>query len=100
MKLNKLYAAIDLHSATSVIGWMSVKGKMLANDQQKQKGQRHHTILRGLAYKWIRIVHRCWQTGQHYDEDRYLAALTKRQSTLITIIKELAELPENQEASP
>ncbi len=68
--------------------------------QQKEKGQRHHTILRGLAYKWIRIVHRCWQTSQPYDEDRYLAVLAKRKSPLIAIIKKLAELPEPQETSP
>ncbi len=68
--------------------------------QQKEKGQRHHTILRGLAYKWIRIVHRCWQTAQPYDEDRYLAVLAKRKSPLIAIIKKLAELPEPQETSP
>ena len=64
--------------------------------QQKEKGQRHHTILRGLAYKWIRIVHRCWQSGQPYDEDRYLAVLAKRKSPLIAIIKKLAELPEQR----
>jgi transposase len=64
--------------------------------QQKQKGQRHHTILRGLAYKWIRIVHRCWQTRQPYDEDRYLAVLAKRNSPLIAIINKLAEASEPQ----
>jgi transposase len=68
--------------------------------QQKQKGQRHHTILRGLAYKRIRIVHRCWQTRQPYDEDRYLAVLAKRQSPLIDIIHELAQLTQPEEASP
>ena len=68
--------------------------------QQKEKGHRHHTILRGLAYKWIRIIHRCWQTAQPYDEDRYLAVLAKRKSPLIAIIKKLAQLPEPQETSP
>lgn len=68
-------------------------------EQQKQKGQRHHTILRGLAYKWIRIVHRCWQNNEAYNEDRYLAVLEKRQSPLIAIIRKLAELPEPEPIS-
>jgi len=68
-------------------------------EQQKQKGQRHHTILRGLAYKWIRIVHRCWQNNEVYNEDRYLAVLEKRQSPLIAIIRKLAELPEPEAIS-
>jgi transposase len=59
--------------------------------QQKEKGQRHHTILRGLAYKWIRIVHRCWQAGEAYDEVRYIAVLAKRQSPLIAIIHKLSQ---------
>jgi transposase len=67
--------------------------------QQKEKGQRHHTILRSLAYKWIRIVHRCWQSGQTYNEARYIEVLTKRQSPLIASIQKLTELPEPQPIS-
>lgn len=68
-------------------------------EQQKEKGQRHHTILRALAYKWIRILHRCWQSGQTYNEDRYLEALTKRRSPLIAIIQKLDELTEPEPIS-
>ena len=49
MKLNKLYAAIDLHSATSVIGWMSVKGEMLANDQRFVTSEEN-------LQKWVRQI--------------------------------------------
>ena len=28
-------------------------------EQQKAKGKTHQTIIRALAYKWIRILHRC-----------------------------------------
>jgi len=36
--------------------------------------------VRALAFKWIRIVFRCWQDRVAYDETRYLAALVKRGS--------------------
>jgi transposase len=57
--------------------------------QQKRKGQRHHTILRGLAYKWQRILFRCWQNRELYDEARYIKALEKTSSPLIPIINEV-----------
>lgn len=59
--------------------------------QQKEKGHRHHSILRQLAYKWIRIVHRCWVTRQPYDEERYLAALRARHSPLVAHIQRLTD---------
>jgi len=31
-----------------------------------------------LAFKWIRILFRCWQTNTPYDESKYLFALEKR----------------------
>ena len=58
-------------------------------DQQKEKGLRHHAILRGLAYKWIRIIYRCWQEKTPYDEARYLAALRRSGSPLIARIDAL-----------
>jgi transposase len=50
--------------------------------QQRQRGKDHHAVVRALAFKWIRIVFRCWQDGVAYDESRYLAALAKRRSHL------------------
>jgi hypothetical protein len=41
--------------------------------------------VRGLAFKWIRIVFRCWKDRVAYDESRYLAALAKRNSPLAAI---------------
>jgi transposase len=46
--------------------------------QQLQKGKKHHAILRALAFKWIRILWKCWVTHTPYDEARYLAALARR----------------------
>ena len=59
-------------------------------EQQKAKGHRHHSILRSLAYKWQRILFRCWKNKEHYDEKTYLIALEKSQSPLIQIIKTLS----------
>jgi transposase len=50
--------------------------------QQRSKGNTHHAAVRALAFKWIRIVFRCWQDGVAYDENTYMAALVKRGSPL------------------
>lgn len=54
--------------------------------QQRAKGKTHQAALRALAYKWIRILHRCWRTGQPYDETAYLKALKQRGSPLLQFI--------------
>ena len=59
--------------------------------QQKAKGHRHQSILRGLAYKWQRILFRCWQNRQTYDESRYIEALRKSSSPLIAVIREMTK---------
>lgn len=41
-------------------------------ENQKAKGKGHQVILRGLAYKWARIVFRCWKNHEPYNEARYL----------------------------
>ena len=50
--------------------------------QQRSKGATHQMAVRALAFKWIRIVYRCWQTRTPYDEITYLKALEKRGSNL------------------
>ena len=44
--------------------------------QQRDRGSDHHAVVRALAFKWIRIVFRCWKYRVAYDESKYLAALT------------------------
>ena len=51
--------------------------------QQRAKGSSHQAALRALAFKWIRIVYRCWQTRTPYDEAKYLSALKRRGSPLM-----------------
>lgn len=50
--------------------------------QQRQKGCPHHTAVRGLAYKWQRIIWRCWQDHTTYQEPAYEAALRQSGSPL------------------
>jgi transposase len=51
--------------------------------QQRTKGSSHQAAVRALAFKWIRILYRCWQTRTPYDETTYLNALRKRGSPLL-----------------
>ena len=48
--------------------------------QQRARGKKHHAAVRALAFKWIRILFRCWKDGQAYDENIYLTALAKHNS--------------------
>lgn len=51
--------------------------------QQKSQGKSHQVIMRALAFKWIRILYRCWQDRKPYDEAKYLLALQKKGSPLV-----------------
>ena len=51
--------------------------------QQRDKGSTYQAAVRSLAFKWIRILYRCWQSGVAYDESRYLKALERRGSPLV-----------------
>jgi transposase len=46
--------------------------------QQRAKNQSHHAAVRALAFKWIRILFRCWQDRQLYNEARYEQARQRR----------------------
>jgi len=50
--------------------------------RQRDLGKEHHAAVRALAFKWIRILFRCWQDRVAYDESKYLTALAKRGSHL------------------
>ena len=51
--------------------------------QQRDKGCSHQTAVHALAFKWIRILYRCWQNRTPYDESKYLNALKRRDSPLL-----------------
>ena len=57
--------------------------------QQREKGKAHQAAMRALAFKWIRILFRCWQDRTPYNESVYLQALNSRGSSLLqNLVKE------------
>jgi hypothetical protein len=54
-------------------------------DYYTARGKKFHTVIRALAYKWIRILFRCWQRRVAYNENRYMEALKKRGSNFATL---------------
>ena len=51
--------------------------------QQREKGKAHQAAVRALAFKWIRILSRCWQDRTPYDESVYLQALKRRSAPFL-----------------
>ena len=44
--------------------------------QQRAQGKRRNTVIRSFAFKWIRILFRCWKDRKSYDEAVYQRAFT------------------------
>jgi len=59
--------------------------------RQRAKAMRHHAILRALAFKWLRILWRCWQNREAYNEERYLRQLEKRHSPIAAQARQIAQ---------
>ncbi len=55
--------------------------------QQRDKGCSYQAAVRALAFKWIRILYRCWQTNTPYNEAVYLKALKRRGSPLLNQVE-------------
>lgn len=51
-------------------------------EQRRQAGLDHHAAVRSLAFKWLRILYRCWRDRTPYDERVYLESLRRRRSPL------------------
>jgi transposase len=49
-------------------------------ERMLKKGKKHAVILRALAFKWIRILWKCWQNQSPYNEAHYLKQLIHRKS--------------------
>jgi hypothetical protein len=52
-------------------------------EQQLARGKGRQAAVRALAYKWIRIIWKCWLTRTPYSEVKYLEALRKKGSPLL-----------------
>jgi transposase len=48
--------------------------------QARARGKKHHIAIRALAFKWLRIMWRCWKNNEPYDEARYLKAINFQQT--------------------
>ena len=51
--------------------------------QMRSRGKGRHAAIRALAFKWIRILWRCWQDRTPYSETHYVEALRRRGSPLV-----------------
>ncbi|MCZ6526178.1 MAG: transposase [Gammaproteobacteria bacterium] len=51
-------------------------------DKNRSQGKSHQATLRLLAFKWIRIIFRCWKNNTKYDEATYMFALNRRHSEI------------------
>ena len=57
--------------------------------QQRARGKQHNAAVRALAYKWIRILFRCWKDRRLYDDSRYEKSLIKRGASLAPLLNVL-----------
>jgi transposase len=64
----------------------SAWAKVYYNEQIK-RGKGHNAAVRALAFKWLRILFRCWKERTPYDEAKYLAALQRHGSWIAAAIK-------------
>lgn len=56
-------------------------------DELRSRGKTHHVAVRALAFKWMRILYRCWVDRQPYREEIYLASLAKRAVPLQRLVR-------------
>jgi transposase len=49
----------------------------LCYEDQLQKGKGKYAAIRVLAFKWVRVLWRCWRDRVAYDETKYLRSLQK-----------------------
>ena len=55
--------------------------------QQRDKGKDPQMAKRALAYKWQRIIFRCWKDKVPYDEAKYIQRLKETRSPLYKLIE-------------
>jgi transposase len=65
-------------------------------DMLRANGRKHQAAIRELAFKWIRIILRCWKNRTTYDESVYIASLIQRQSPVVKYLDSNANQSRNQ----
>lgn len=65
--------------------FLSLRSSYWADELYKKiraKGKAHSVAIRAIAFKWVRIIFRCWKNNTTYSEVNYLKALRKAGSPL------------------
>jgi len=57
----------------------------------RRRGKSHNAAVRALAYKWIRILFRCWKDRQPYQDEVYTKSLLKHGSPLLQLLAQPVE---------
>jgi hypothetical protein len=57
---------------------------------KRSTGMGHQAAVRALAYKWIRIIFRCWKNRVCYKDEIYIRALNNNGSAVIGFMKQAA----------
>jgi len=52
----------------------------------REENKSHQAAVRSLAFKWIRIIFRCWKDRKPYDEEIYMQSLRRRGSLLVGVL--------------
>jgi transposase len=63
-------------------GWARACYKMLI-----QRGHKHNAAVRALAFKWIRIMFRCWKDRVPYNEEVHLHGLRQSNSPVLAFLE-------------
>jgi len=58
------------------------------------RGKRKPSAKRAIAFKWMRIMYRCWKNCTPYDERAYVRSLIKRRSPIVEWMKQLGFIDE------
>jgi transposase len=89
-KMHKVYRRLrcDNHTRQTFVEWAKEAWKHSTWSeafvrQRQKKGQGFHAIIRALAYKWIRILWKCWHDGVAYHEQTYIDRLRQKGSPLV-----------------
>jgi transposase len=65
----------------------------------RAKGKGHHAAIRAVAFKWIRVMFRCWQERAPSDEIAYIKTLQKRGLYLLGRIADAPQTSTTQGAT-
>lgn len=59
-------------------------------EMQRKRGKGHHAAVRSLAYKWIRIIYRCWKDRVVYNGEIHIQSLRNKGSEVLNFIDQAA----------